>query len=228
MGGSDFWCNGMHLHCIEAADSPADASWANINCIDDLACDILQTDTHLTIAALAGQCGGGRSIPGARRRLRPGTQRHRAQSALSQHGQFIRVGILDVSAAAARGRAEQAHAIMARRLPLGTPEARSIGLIDDHAGPDAGEISRARRIPCGRIGGSESRFAQSLAEKRRRRASDEQRRSLADYRAEELARMRLNFYGFDPSYHIARHRFVYRTPHAWTPLHLARHRRTAA
>jgi hypothetical protein len=37
--------------------------------------------------------------------------------------------------------------------------------------------------------------------------------------------MRMNFYGFDPSYHIARHRFVYRTPHAWTPLHLARHRR---
>jgi putative two-component system hydrogenase maturation factor HypX/HoxX len=40
--------------------------------------------------------------------------------------------------------------------------------------------------------------------------------------------MRMNFYGFDPSYHIARHRFVYRTAHAWTPLHLARHRRAAA
>ncbi len=50
-------------------------------------------------------------------------------------------------------------------------------------------------------------------------------RPLADYRADELARMRMNFYGFDPSYHIARHRFVHRTPHAWTPLHLARHRR---
>ena len=37
--------------------------------------------------------------------------------------------------------------------------------------------------------------------------------------------MRLNFYGFDPSYHIARYRFVHRTPHAWTPLYLAGHRR---
>jgi putative two-component system hydrogenase maturation factor HypX/HoxX len=37
--------------------------------------------------------------------------------------------------------------------------------------------------------------------------------------------MRLNFYGFDPSYHFARHHFVRRVPHAWTPLHLARHRR---
>jgi putative two-component system hydrogenase maturation factor HypX/HoxX len=40
--------------------------------------------------------------------------------------------------------------------------------------------------------------------------------------------MRMNFYGFDPSYHIARHRFVHRTPHAWTPLHLAVHRRVSA
>jgi putative two-component system hydrogenase maturation factor HypX/HoxX len=68
-------------------------------------------------------------------------------------------------------------------------------------------------------------FAPALTEKAARRARDEGLRPLADYRAEELARMRMNFYGFDPSYHIARHRFVHRTPHAWTPLHLARHRR---
>jgi putative two-component system hydrogenase maturation factor HypX/HoxX len=36
--------------------------------------------------------------------------------------------------------------------------------------------------------------------------------------------MKLNFYGFDPSYHVARYKFVRRVPQAWTPLHLARHR----
>ena len=36
--------------------------------------------------------------------------------------------------------------------------------------------------------------------------------------------MQRNFYGFDPSYHVARHHFVYRKPHAWTPRHLAPHR----
>jgi putative two-component system hydrogenase maturation factor HypX/HoxX len=35
-GGSDFWSNGIHLNVIEAASSPAEASWANINAIDDL------------------------------------------------------------------------------------------------------------------------------------------------------------------------------------------------
>jgi putative two-component system hydrogenase maturation factor HypX/HoxX len=37
----------------------------------------------------------------------------------------------------------------------------------------------------------------------------------------------MNFYGFDPSYHVARYRLVKRTPHAWTPLYLARHRRVS-
>ena len=59
MGGTDFWSNGMHLHCIEAADSPADASWHNINAIDDLARDILETDTHLTVSALHGNAAAG-------------------------------------------------------------------------------------------------------------------------------------------------------------------------
>jgi putative two-component system protein, hydrogenase maturation factor HypX/HoxX len=54
--------------------------------------------------------------------------------------------------------------------------------------------------------------------------ADELQRPLADYRSEELRRMRLNFYGFDASYHVARHHFVHRKPHAWTPRHLALHR----
>ena len=47
---------------------------------------------------------------------------------------------------------------------------------------------------------------------------------LATYREEELAQMRRNFYGFDPSYHVARHHFVRKSPASWTPRHLARHR----
>ena len=63
-----------------------------------------------------------------------------------------------------------------------------------------------------------------LREKRARRAADELQRPLADYRAAEMAELERNFYGFDPSYHIARHHFVYKTPHSWTPRHLAIHR----
>jgi putative two-component system hydrogenase maturation factor HypX/HoxX len=54
--------------------------------------------------------------------------------------------------------------------------------------------------------------------------TDERAKPLSAYRAEELRRMHLNFYGFDASYHVARHHFVHRKPHAWTPRHLALHR----
>ncbi len=67
-------------------------------------------------------------------------------------------------------------------------------------------------------------LTQRLAQKQAQREQDEAHKPLADYRAEELQRMHRNFYGFDPSYHVARHHFVYRKPHAWTPRHLAVHR----
>jgi putative two-component system protein, hydrogenase maturation factor HypX/HoxX len=225
MGGADFWCNGMHLHCIEAADSPADASWANINGIDDLARDILLTDTHLTIAALQGSAAAGGVF------LALAADRVLARDGIILNPHYRNMGNLYGSEywsylLPRRVGAAQAQAIMASRLPLGVPEARSLGLIDDHAGPERSKFhtlieEQARGLA------AEGRFERFLAQKRVRRAADEEVRSLADYRGEELAQMHMNFYGFDPSYHIARHRFVYRTPHAWTPLHLARHRRNA-
>ena len=36
--------------------------------------------------------------------------------------------------------------------------------------------------------------------------------------------MQLNFYGFDPSYHVARYNFVRKVPKSRTPLTIARHR----
>ena len=67
-------------------------------------------------------------------------------------------------------------------------------------------------------------IGEQLATKAARPAADEAVKPLAVYRAAELAEMRRNFYGFDPSYHVARYHFVSRSPHSWTPRHLARHR----
>jgi putative two-component system protein, hydrogenase maturation factor HypX/HoxX len=223
MGGADFWCNGMHLHRIESADSPADASWTNINAIDDFACDILTTDTHLTIAALRGNAAAGGvflALAADRVLARRGVvlnPHYRSMGNLygSEYWTYLLPG---------RMGAERAQLVMGRRLPLGAPEARALGLIDDHAGPDIATFHALIEAEALSLA---VHFAQNLAQKRARRACDERVRPLADYRNHELARMRMNFYGFDPSYHIARHRFVHRTPHAWTPLHLARHRRLA-
>jgi putative two-component system hydrogenase maturation factor HypX/HoxX len=71
-------------------------------------------------------------------------------------------------------------------------------------------------------------FAHLLAAKRARRQADETEKPLERYRAEELERMTLNFFGFDPSYHVARYNFVYKVPRSRTPLWLAPHRRRVA
>ena len=72
---------------------------------------------------------------------------------------------------------------------------------------------------------SDPGFEQMLAQKRTTREQDEAEKPLAEYRREELERMNLNFYGFDPSYHVARYNFVYKVLRSHTPLTIASHRR---
>ena len=59
LGGPDFWSNGIHLNAIEASADPAEESWRNINAIDDLIYEILNTMSHLVIAGLRGNAGAG-------------------------------------------------------------------------------------------------------------------------------------------------------------------------
>ena len=226
MGGTDFWCNGMHLHCIEAADSPADASWENINRIDDLTRDILTTETHLTLAAVGGNAAAG----GVFMALACDRVLARSGSVLNPH--YRNMGNLYGSEywtylLPRRLGASAAAELMARRLPLGAPQALDCGLIDGHAGPDAAAFGALLTTEAARLA-DPAAFTVLLAAKRRQRARDEALRPLSSYREAELAQMRLNFYGFDPSYHIARRRLVTHSPQAWTPLHLAVHRRRLA
>lgn len=221
MGGHDFWSNGLHLHCIEAAASPADESARNIEAMDDLAEEILRTDGQLTVAALQGNAGAGgvflalaADVVVARRGvvLNP-HYRNMGNLYGSEYWTYLLPQRLP-------GRAD---AFMRGRLPLDADQARQLGLIDAVAGPSRPAFLDELRATARALAEPEA-FAAGLAAKRAQRDADEAAKPLAQYRAEELARMRLNFYGFDPSYHVARHRFVHRTPQAWTPLYLARHR----
>ncbi len=105
---------------------------------------------------------------------------------------------------------------------MGTREALQRGLIDAHFGASPRDFL-ARAIDEARAMAGQG-FDERLAAKRRMRQADEAIKPLAAYRAEELERMKLNFFGFDPSYHVARHNFVRKVPKARTPSYLARHR----
>jgi EAL domain-containing protein/enoyl-CoA hydratase/isomerase-like protein len=44
---------------IEAAENPAEESWYNLHAIDDVVRDIVETDSHLVIAAMSGDAAAG-------------------------------------------------------------------------------------------------------------------------------------------------------------------------
>jgi putative two-component system protein, hydrogenase maturation factor HypX/HoxX len=103
--------------------------------------------------------------------------------------------------------AAQAFAITEGCRPMGTREAKAIGFIDDCFGSSAADFGRILAQRSERLSRGEE-FWRLLRKKHERRIEDERAKPLAYYRAEELTRMRENFY--DQAYHAARRRFVYK------------------
>lgn len=222
MGGADFFSNGLDLNRIEAADSPADESWRNIEAMDDLCRAILTTDTQLTVSALCGNAGAG----GAFLALAADQVWARRGVILNPH--YKNMGNLYGSeywtyVLPRRVGAEKAAAILRNRLPLGAEAAASMGFLDAAFGDGVAGFEAEVRRHAEALAAAPD-FAARLDAKRLRRLADEADKPLEAYRAEELKHMQRNFYGFDPSYHVARHHFVRKTPHSWTPRHLAVHR----
>ena len=222
MGGPDCWSNGIHLGLIEAADSPADESWRNINAMNDLAEAIITTTDRLVVSALCGGAGAG----GVFLALAADDVWAREGVVLNPH--YKDMGNLYGSEywtylLPRRAGADNARRVIHARLPMGAAEAYRLGMVDRvlpaSCHTDSTEITRLARALA-----MDPELEARLAEKHRRRAADEGEKPLAAYRAEELARMQLNFYGFDPSYHVARYNFIHKVPKSRTPLTLARHR----
>jgi putative two-component system hydrogenase maturation factor HypX/HoxX len=227
-GGPDFFCNGIHLHEIEADQledgSAADASLANIEAIDDVALAILSLTDRRVVAALRGNAGAGGCF------LALAADEVWAHAGVVQNPHYKNMGNLYGSEywtylLPRRVGHDKARELMRGRLPLGARQACELGLVDavlaDSALDfDAAVLQRALALALEVAAGPGGR----ATEKARRREADERTKPLAAYRAEELRLMHLNFYGFDASYHVARHHFVHRKPHAWTPRHLALHR----
>ena len=224
LGGSEFWSNGIHLGAIEAAPNPADESWENINAIDDVCLEILSFRDKMTVAALRGNGGAGGVF------LALAADEVWARDGVILNPHYKNMGNLYGSEywtylLPRRAGPDGGRRVMGNRLPVGAQGAARLGLVDTVLPGDASQFLEAVTDRARALATADG-FATRLASRNARRDADEGERPLADYRAVELERMRLNFYGFDPSYHVARHRFVYRAPHAWTPRHLAIHRRT--
>ncbi len=222
MGGDDFWSNGMHLNLIEAAASAADASWDNINAIDDLALAVIDTDRQLTVSALRGNAGAGGVF------LARAADRVWAHPDVVLNPHYKDMGNLFGSEywtylLPRYAGADNARRVSEARLPMGAEEARELGLVDEVLAGRGEALDKSIRVAAEALA-ARTDFDELVAAKRERRRRDEIDRPLVRYREDELEHMRSNFYGFDPSYHVARYNFVHKVPKSRTPLTLAAHR----
>jgi putative two-component system protein, hydrogenase maturation factor HypX/HoxX len=220
LGGEDYFSNGIHLNVIEAADDPGGESWRNLVAIDDLVRDIVQTDSHLVISALAGDAAAGGvplalagdyAVGGEDIVLNP-YYGHMGGLYGSEYWTYLlprRVGA-----------AVATQLTQAPFNPVGSRQAVRIGLLDAAFGADLNDF-RAQTRRLARRAATDGLLRARLEHKRRRRAHDERVKPLQAYRAKELARCRECFFGPDRSYHDARRRFVYKLPAPQTLLRQA-------
>jgi putative two-component system protein, hydrogenase maturation factor HypX/HoxX len=217
MGGKEFWSNGLNLNVIEADARPAEASWENINAMNDVVREIILTTDKVTVAAMQGNAGAGGVF------LALAADRVIARDGIVMNPHYKNMGNLYGSeywTYLLPRRSESGTTIMDRRLPIGVPEAQAAGLVDVVLGSH--EFDSDLRACLAELMLASTAL---IAEKQKRRKEDEALRPLESYREEELERMKLNFFGFDPSYHVARYYFVHKTCNSRTPPYLAAHRR---
>ncbi len=208
LGGRDFWSNGIDLNVIEASADPAVESWCNINAIDDLIFEILNTMSHLVIAGVRGNAGAG----GAMLALTADHVYARSGVVLNPH--YRSMGDLYGSeywtyTLPRRVGQRRALELTMSCKPIGTRAAREAGYLDDAFGEDNEAFEAGLRERAKRLAGDPD-FRLLLRKKQERRLDDESIKPLAKYRVEELNRMQINFFGPDPAYHEARRRFVFK------------------
>ncbi len=210
MGGTDFFSNGIHLNVIEAADDPAIESWWNLLAIDDVVRDIVETDSHLVISALAGDAAAG-GVPFALAADHVVAREDVVLNPYYQHmGGLYGSEYWTYLLPRRVGDDATARLTSAPFTAVGAREAVDIGLLDAAFGASVesfrGEVRRmAQRLAADR------ELPWLLGDKRRRRAADERVKPLVAYRKEELVRSHACFFGPDRSYHEARRRFVHKT-----------------
>lgn len=195
MGGHDFWSNGIHLNTIEHADNPAMESWHNINSIDDVVLEIINTPNKLVISAMQGNAGAGGVILGL------AADYVFARNGIVLNPHYKNMGNLYGSEywtylLPKRVGAEKTERIVNDCLPMGTKEAVSIDMIDNSFGDTLDEFNNLVKKQVELLIDS-SEYVELLENKTRKRLEDESIKPLTLYRQEELEEMKRNFFGED-------------------------------
>ncbi|MFF4802971.1 hydrogenase maturation protein [Streptomyces sp. NPDC001351] len=210
LGGTrDFFSNGIHLNVIEAASDPAGESWSNLNALDDLVEAVLRTTDRMVVAALGGNAAAG----GVMLALAADQVWCRTGTVLNPH--YRRMGLYGSEfwtyTLPRRVGTETAQRLTTEALPVSAASAARIGLVDRLVEvPPQGFTAEVERLAAELAGDPD--LPQRIAAKAAARQADEARQPLAEYRRDELARMRAIFFDPQAPYHALRSAFVRKLP----------------
>ncbi len=221
MGGDEFWSNGIHLNCIEAAHSPADESWANINAMNDLVEEIIKTDRQLTVGVVRSNAGAGGAVMAAacdQVWVRSGVVLNVHYATMGLYGSEYWTYVLP-----RRVGAKLAQTLTESCMPTLAKEARDCGLADVLLPEDWVDCQQEIDRLSAEFS-TDALLKRRLTNKAKERARDERRKPLQTYRDEELRHMYRTFYDANSAYHEARRAFVYKSAATETPSRIARHR----
>ncbi|MGW2567286.1 enoyl-CoA hydratase-related protein [Streptomyces sp. NPDC001537] len=205
----DFFSNGIHLNVIEAAADPAGESWSNLNAMDDLVEAVLRTTDRMVVAALGGNAAAG----GVMLALAADQVWCRTGTVLNPH--YRRMGLYGSEfwtyTLPRRVGTETAQRLTAEALPVSAASAARIGLVDRLVQAPPHEFTAEVERLAAELAGDPD-LPQRIAAKASARQADEARQPLAEYRRDELARMRAVFFDPQAPYHALRSAFVRKLP----------------
>ena len=207
-GGEEFWSNGIHLNVIEASDNPGQESWRNINAINDLVEEIIQTPDQITVAAISANAAAGGAVMALacdRVIIRDGVVLNPHYANMGLYGSEYWTYLLP------RRIGEQAATAMTQQCkPLLAAKALELGLVDEIFESDRQQFQTTLSCYCSAL--SEYKNHRDItAYYLLQRQQHEQVKPLQQYRNEELAIMRTQFFDPDADYHRLRRAFVLKT-----------------
>jgi len=206
MGGDHYWSHGINLHCIEASAQPAEESWSNVNAMNDLVAEVLETDRQITVAAVRANASAGGAILAAacdRVWMRDGTVLNAHYQGIGMYGSDYWTYVLPRRVGAAC-----AHRLSEQGLPTLAREARRLGLADRLLPEDWSNYER--ELDRGLAELSEpSSWRRAVNAKERQRTRDEQRKPLQKYRDEELLQIHRSCFDPDSAFHAARRNVIF-------------------
>ncbi len=207
MGGEDFFSNGIHLNCIEASDDPAMESWQNINAIDDLVLEMINSPNQITVAAVRNNAGAGGAIMALACDeviMRRGVVLNPHYKTMGLYGSEYWTYLLPK-----RVGKDLAAKIIDECQPMSADEAVHIGMADLVFEEDWAIYHQQVEEYCNNINANIN-VDEYLRNKQKELDAQEAKKPLIEYRNAELVQMKKTFYDPTSSYHALRRAFVYK------------------